>query len=132
MKYNNHISNKLDIRIFTTISGRVLIGELINVSDIGVELENVFLIDPLYPEGMVPIHQDSVMQATSIILYDNIIETETSVSNQTANDYIQHCLNHILSNVQLDNNNINFPKKNNKKNKDINDNTLFNWRDMYN
>ena len=128
MKYNNDISNTLDIRIFTTISGRVLIGELLDVSLHGIELQNVFLIDPLYPEGMVPIHQDSVMQATSIILYDKIIETETPVSNQTANDYIQHCLNHILSNVQLDNNDINIPKKH----KDNNDNTLFDWRDMYN
>ena len=128
MKYNNDISNTLDIRIFTTISGRVLIGELLDVSLHGIELQNVFLIDPLYPEGMVPIHQDSVMQATSIILYDKIIETETPVSNQTANDYIQHCLNHILSNVQLDNNDINIPKKH----KDNNDNTLFDLRDMYN
>jgi hypothetical protein len=128
MKYNNDISNKLDVRIFTTISGRVLIGELINVSDIGVELENVFLIDPSNPEGMVPIHQDSIMNTSIITLYDKIIETETSVNSEsTLSNYIQHCLGNTLMDIES-----NFPKKINKKNKDTNDDTLFNWRNRFN
>jgi len=128
MKHNKDISNQLDIRIFTTISGRVLIGELINVSDIGVELQNVFLIDPSYPEGMVPIHQDSVMNATTITLYDKIIETETTVSKSTESNYIQHCLGNVLKDIES-----NFPKKINKKNKEtINGDTLFNWRNKFN
>lgn len=128
MKFNNKdISNKLDIRIFTTISGRVLIGELIEVSDIGVELQNVFLIDPSYPEGMVPIHQDSVMNATTITLYDKIIETESTVSESTESNYIQHCLGNILKDIESS-----FPKKINKKNKDTINDTLFNWRDKLN
>jgi hypothetical protein len=127
MKHNKDISNQLDIRIFTTISGRVLIGELINVSDIGVELQNVFLIDPSYPEGMVPIHQDSVMNATTITLYDKIIETETSVSATTETNYIQHCLGNVLKDIESS-----YPKKINKKNKDTINDTLFNWRNKFN
>ena len=128
MKHNKDISNQLDIRIFTTISGRVLIGELINVSDIGVELLNVFLIDPSYPEGMVPIHQDSVMNATTITLYDKIIETETSVNSEsTLSNYIQHCLGNTLMDIES-----NLQKKINIKNKDTNDDTLFNWRNKFN
>ena len=128
MKYNKETLNKIDVRIFTTISGRVLICELINVSDIGVELLNVFLIDPSYPEGMVPIHQDSVMNETIITLYDKIIETETTVSKSTESNYIQHCLGNVLKDIES-----NFPKKINKKNKEtINGDTLFNWRNKFN
>jgi len=128
MKYDSEeISNgHLDIRIFTTIYGRILIGELMNVELDRVELQNVYLINPLDPKGMVPIHPDSIMKGVTITLFDRIIETETLASVTTIDYYIQQCLKHILTNTQSSNSVSSFSSESNKVN------PLINWRDKFN
>ena len=145
MNFNSkNIHEQLDIRIFTTINGRILIGELISVLDVGNELQNVFQIISLDPVGMEPIHPDSVMKPVSVLLYDNIIETESAVSEELSKKYIKECLKYMILNTESEtfikedkkNNFSTYPKKTNKKNKGIDEEPgndfLFNWRNKLN
>ena len=139
---------EIDVCIISTINGRILIGEIVNAFSSGIELRNVFLIDHQHPEGMVPLHKDSVMADTRQFIRNNIIETESQVSEDLRNQYISFCLKELIIRMQLkeDQSNETFfgssltdpspfdetSKKQNNLNQDDSLEPPFKWRDRYN
>ena len=92
---------EINITVFSTIYGRTLIGEIVKDFTNGVEMRNVFLLDNQHPEGMVPMHQDSVMADTKIYIRNQAIETESKVSEDLRNIYISNCLKELIIKMQL-------------------------------
>ena len=94
-------SEEIEVCIISTINGRILIGEITTMFSSGIELKNVFLIDNSNPEGMMPLHQDSVMADTKIYIRNQAIETESKVSEDLRNIYISNCLKELIIKMQL-------------------------------
>ena len=109
---------EINITVFSTIYGRTLIGEIVKDFTNGVEMRNVFLLDNQHPEGMVPMHQDSVMEGVTIYLRNSIIETESRTSEKLRNEYISICLKHLI--IKMTEKEVPFFESNNQSSKSFN------------